>query len=282
MTYSNDDKTHWCKLGKGNQKLSHFDDLLAEQYRRVHLGLLSRWIDINSEQKILKTDLFAEALQPSRAFLWDMIAVDANVIGIDISSSLTARAKIEEKVYVAGSTAEYVNCDVRQLPFASDSFDLIVSDSTLDHFTEKEDIFVALAELSRILKPGGNLVITMDNKGNITEPLFRLWIYLGLSDFYIGKTYSIGELKEALRNVGLSVVDTTAIIHNPRFFVRRAVSLLHKGNNTRFNKWIRKVLDIFDSLEKSRFNYLTAQFIAAKAVKAGENIAQSSNDCEVK
>ena len=93
MTDSNYDKTHWGKLGKGNQKLSHFDDLLAEQYRRVHLGLLSRWIDINNEQRILKTDLFAEALQPYRAFLWDMIAVDANVIGIDISSSLTARAK---------------------------------------------------------------------------------------------------------------------------------------------------------------------------------------------
>jgi SAM-dependent methyltransferase len=270
MTDKNHDRPYWGKFGKADLKLSDFDDLLAEQYRRVHLDLLTRWVGINNNQRLLKTDLFAEALQPSRAFLWDVIKANTNVVGIDISFSLAARAKIEAAAHAPNSSAECINCDVRHLPFASNSFDLIVSDSTLDHFMEKEDIIVALAELSRVLKPGGNLVITMDNKNNLTEPLFRLWIYLGLSDFFIGKTYSIRELKEALTNVGLSVVDTTAIIHNPRLFVRRTITLLHKGNNTRFNKWLRKGLDILDGLEKSRFKYLTAQFIAAKSVKPTE------------
>jgi SAM-dependent methyltransferase len=156
------------------------------------------------------------------------------------------------------------------LPFADDSFDLIISDSTLDHFQDKNEIATALAELSRILKPGGTLVITMDNKTNLTEPLFRLWVFLGLSYFFIGKTYSIKELKQALASVGLLVTDTTAIIHNPRFFARRIIALLHKGNPTRFNRGIRRGLNILDSLEKRKTKYLTAQFIAARAVKPSE------------
>ena len=208
-------------MGKDVSKCSHFDELLAEQYRRVHLNLLNRWGGIDGAWRILKTDLFAEAVQPYRAFFWDLLKANTSVVGIDISPSLTSGARSEEAARSPGASAEYASCDVRHLPFASNSFDLIVSDSTLDHFSDEEDIMTALLELSRVLKPGGNLVITMDNKGNITEPLFRLWIYLGLSDFYIGKTYSNRELREALTAAGLSVVDTTAIIHNPRFFTRR-------------------------------------------------------------
>ena len=258
---------YWDEIAENVAKRYEFDELLAEQYRRVHLNLISRWADFKTNPRILKTDLFAEALQPSRAFLWEMLKSNDDIVGIDISAEIASRAKNSATKYAPSSSARYVNCDVRHLPFVSNSFDLIVSDSTLDHFPHENEIITALSELSRVLKPGGILVITMDNKGNLTEPLFRLWSTLGLSYFFIGQTYSIKELKRALARVGLRVTDTTAIIHNPRFFTRKVIALLHKGNPARFNRGIRRGLDILDSLESKGTKYLTAQFIAARAVK---------------
>ncbi|MEE9399120.1 MAG: class I SAM-dependent methyltransferase, partial [Dehalococcoidales bacterium] len=242
MTGKNYEAKYWDKVTKKAADGRDFDELLAEQYRRVHLNLLARWADVTTSQIILKTDLFAEALSPSRAFLWDMLKTHSNVIGIDVSGEITSWARTRAAQYAPNSSAKYINCDVRQLPFASNSFALIVSDSTLDHFRHKNEIITALSELSRVLKPGGTLIITMDNKDNLTEPLFRLWIYVGLSPIFRGKTYSIKELKQALAGVGLCVMDSTAIIHNPRFFARRTITFLRKVEPTRFNHWIRRGL----------------------------------------
>ncbi len=56
--------------------------------------------------------------------------------------------------------------DIRNSPFKTESFDQIISNSTLDHFTNKNDIIVSLKELRRMLKPEGVLIITLDNPSN--------------------------------------------------------------------------------------------------------------------
>jgi len=56
--------------------------------------------------------------------------------------------------------------DVRQLDFGDNSIELIISNSTLDHFQQAEDIDRSLAELARVLVPGGLLLVTMDNPLN--------------------------------------------------------------------------------------------------------------------
>jgi SAM-dependent methyltransferase len=267
MPEENSESKYWDQAVKEAASGPAFDPFLAEQYRRTHLNLLDRWADITDSKRILKTDLFAEALEPSRAFLWDLLKANGRVIGIDISAEATTRAKAEAVYHAPRSPLQCVSCDVRQLPFASDTFDLIVSDSTLDHFHHKHEIAIALSELSRVLSPGGTLIITMDNKGNFTEPLFRLWLSLRLHPFFIGKTYSVGELKQALANAGLAVVETTAIIHNPRFFARRMVPIIRKAVPVRFDRSIKRCLAFLDSLENRKTKYLTGQFIAAKAVK---------------
>ena len=267
MTSRNDEPKYWGHLAEKMANGQQFDEALAEQYQRIHLDLITKWTDTTNSQTILKTDLFAEALCPSRAFLWDLLKRKSNITGIDISANIPSRARTNAAHYAAGSSAEYMICDVRQLPFADTSFDLIVSDSTLDHFGNKADIATALSELSRTLKPGGTLIITMDNKGNLTEPLFWLWIHLGLAPFFIGKTYSIRELKQALAKTGLCVKDNTAIIHNPRLVTKIIIALLRRIAPTRSTLWIRRLLNLLDSLENRKIKYLTAQFIAAKAVK---------------
>ncbi len=71
----------------------------------------------------------------------------------------------------------YLFEDIRKLPFADNSFDVIVCISTLEHVgmdntevytsdsrykeNKVEDYLVAATELKRVLKPGGNLFITV-------------------------------------------------------------------------------------------------------------------------
>lgn len=52
--------------------------------------------------------------------------------------------------------AEYL-VDVHRLPFASDSFDMILTTATLEHFYNP---FIAFNEMSRVLKPQGRLIAT--------------------------------------------------------------------------------------------------------------------------
>jgi SAM-dependent methyltransferase len=269
MNSKNYSVRYWDQVAQKMASGQAFDELLAEQYRRIHLNLLTRWANVTIGQTILKTDLFAEALCPSRAFLWDILKTNADVIGIDVSAEITSQSKTRAAQYTPNS-GEYINCDIRQLPFANNSFDLIVSDSSLDHFHHINEIATALSELGRVLKPDGTLIVTMDNKDNLTEPFFRLWISCGLAPFFIGKTYSITELKEALAKAGLRVVDSTAIIHNPRFFTKELVTFLRKIGSKRFDPWIRRGLTFLDGLENWKTRYLTAQFIAVKAVKPSE------------
>jgi ubiquinone/menaquinone biosynthesis C-methylase UbiE len=264
------DSKYWDITAKNTPVGQDFDELMAKQYREVHFNLFSKWVNFDKGGKILKTDLFAEARCPGRAFFWEISKYNCELIGIDISYEICAGARQTSETRNSTQPPVFLACDIRSLPFSNNSFDIVVSDSTLDHYNNISDIEIALREIARVLKPGGTLLITMDNKCNFTEPLFRLWILLGLSPFFIGKTYSIKELKKALYMVGLKVEDNTAIIHNPRFFTKLIVKILRICFPQRSNQNIKNMLDYFDSLEKRRTKYLTAQFIAAKAIKPTE------------
>jgi ubiquinone/menaquinone biosynthesis C-methylase UbiE len=242
------------------------DKLLGEHRRKAHLELMARWADVSSVQRILKTDLFEEAFGTDQ-LLFDLARVSSNVIGMDISRKIARRAKRAGKKYgVEGG--EYLCCDVRRLPFRDNSIDLVVSTSTLDHFHEEAEIVTSLKELYRVISVGGTLIITLDNKDKLGEPLRRLWMLLGLAPFFIGKTYSIKELESVLKGVGFRVEAATAIIHQPMFFLKLFVRCLHGLSAGRFDPLIKKLLASQDNLEKKRTKYLTGLYVAVKAVKA--------------
>jgi SAM-dependent methyltransferase len=244
-----------------------FDILLANQYRSAHLNLINGWIDLSKKTSVLKTDLFAEAMCPTRSFFWGLLKLNPEITGMDISPEICLKAKQMSLTNCAAARPEFSACDLRYLPFENSSFDVVISDSTLDHYRDKKEIKAALKELVRVLKPGGALIVTMDNKTNITEPLFRLWIAVGLSPFYIGKTYSMKELKKAVEQLGLNIDDSQTLLHNPRFFTKLIISILRRAAPGKCEKWTIRLLNYFDSLGSKNTRFLTAQFIAVKAVK---------------
>jgi SAM-dependent methyltransferase len=243
----------------------YMDPLLDEQFRRVHLDLIRRWAPQLEQPRILKTDVFAEATCPPRAFSWDIGSTN-RLVSVDISPSLVMQARENARALGYGNSA-YTAGDARALPFADGSFDVVVSDSTLDHFHDKDDIRLGLAELARVLRPGGVLIVTLDNPWNLSEPLFRLWIALHMSPFFIGKTLSARSLRRALTELDLDVTYATAILHNTRLFAKAGIRLLRMLKPPGYERVAARLLRMGDTMEHAGTRYLTGQFVAVRAVK---------------
>lgn len=260
---------YWDEFAKRWSKNSCSDKLWAEHKIKTYLNLLARWAEVTYSQRILKTDLFAEASDFGQ-FLFELAKDNGNIVGIDISNEIVKQAKRSaERNSVAG---EYICCDVRQLPLRSESIDLIISDSTLDHFPDRRDIIAALQELRRVLRVGGTLILTIDNKANLTYPPYifiRVWMLLRLAPYFIGKTLSPNELRRALEEIGFRVEESTAILHypHPAALVPLIERFLHWLGKGKLDSAFRKSLTFLDKLEGKRTKYLTGRYIAAKAVK---------------
>lgn len=113
--------------------------------------------------------------------------------------------------------------DATTLPFRDDTFDCVLTSEVLEHVQRDTD---ALAELVRVLKPGGAFAATVP----AWLPEKINW---ALSDEYHAphvpgghvRIYSATELKAKLRAAGLTVTSShrTHALHSPYWWLRCAV-----------------------------------------------------------
>ena len=89
----------------------------------------------------------------------------ATVTGIDISAEAVHHASDKYKDI---TNLSYVEASIAELPFADHSFDVIISFETIEHVTEDlQNAF--LAEIQRVLRPDGILVMSSPDKRTYSE-----------------------------------------------------------------------------------------------------------------
>ncbi|MCL4487840.1 MAG: class I SAM-dependent methyltransferase [Chloroflexi bacterium] len=254
------DVPNWGEdLTRLKERGHYLDPFLAGLKKGAYVTLIERWGGAPRSGLTLKTDLFEEAAGGD-AFL-HTVAEIKRAVGMDLSPAIALGAKEREP------RGLYLAADARTLPFASDSFALIISPSTLDHFVDPDDLGRSLQELARVLAPEGRLIITLDNRQNVADSLLRLANRLGWLPFYVGHSLTIRELRAALEAVGLEVTDTTAILHNPRLFAVAAKMLVNKIGWRPLIACVERALVAAQRLGKTPLRYRTGSFIAARADK---------------
>ncbi|MFA5907251.1 MAG: class I SAM-dependent methyltransferase [Vicinamibacterales bacterium] len=161
---------------------------------------------------ILKTDLWDEA-RNTRILVWAH-ARGARAFGVDISRPTLMMA---QDAFAAAGFADGLSSavgDVRDLPFADGSFDAVYSMGTIEHFAETER---AVAEMTRVLKPGGRAIIGVPNRLDpFLRPLLATVMQaVGIYGYGYEKSYTRRALRQMLERAGLEVVAETAILFIP-------------------------------------------------------------------
>jgi SAM-dependent methyltransferase len=230
----------------------------------VHKDLVARWGPVGQIETLLKTDLFDEAVGDG---LLPQLASQADrVFYIDTSFEVHQMARCRYP------GLHSIVADVRRLPFAQDTFHGIVSNSTLDHFQSRDDLLVSLKELSQVLCPGGQMILTLDNLSNPIILLrnwlpFRLLKRLKIVPYYVGVTLGPHQLEHLLKENGFKVLEVDAIMHCPRMPAIMAARWLEKHTTLRAQRFFLRLLMAFEALSRLPTRFLTGYFIAIKAMR---------------
>ena len=122
-----------------------------------------------------------------------------------------------------------IECDALKLPFADDSFDALLSVCAIEHF---DDGGTALAEMSRILKPGGELFMSADVLSRSHDwPKLRA---AHCAKYHVQHTYTHESLSDLLIERGMELEDYSYQFRG-RATERLYLSLSAYGGKVGFN-----------------------------------------------
>jgi len=128
----------------------------------------------------------------------------AQVIATDLSAVAVERARAR------GIDARQFEIDGHSLPFSAGEFDVVISDSQLEHRFDYEH---ALHEMIRVLRPGGRLILLLPNTAHWR---MRYWLLRGRFP-YVPNTptdplhlrfFTLPDMRDLLAGHGVVVEDT--------------------------------------------------------------------------
>lgn len=247
----------WEAVAARGDSSWYLDPLVAQQKRLTHLRLLRDWSAGAPPGPILKTDLFEEANGQDE--LLSGFPPEATIIGMDVAPTTVVSARRRS----TRASVFFVVTDSRRIGLASGSVGVVFSNSTLDHFETRDEIEASIRELVRVLRPGGRLIVTLDNPKNPLYGLLRWVCRRGWAPFVVGQTASLDELTALMRSAGLEVTDTAFFIHNPRLVSTAMFIVLRRLLGRRADGPVRTLLGLFAALDRLPTRGHTACFVGA-------------------
>ena len=212
----------------GNYDL--MNDLMSAGLHRVWKAFAVTLSGIRAGDRVL--DVAAGSGDLSRAFA-RRVGLAGQVWATDINGSMLAVGR--DRLLDDGLLCPAVQCDAEKLPFPNGYFDCVSVAFGLRNMTRKEN---ALAEMTRVLRPGGRLLVLEFSK--VWKPLekaydlysFRVLPWLGEKIAKDGDAYRYlaesirmhpgqGELKHLMERAGLERVEY--------FNLAAGIVALHRG-----------------------------------------------------
>jgi SAM-dependent methyltransferase len=182
----------------------------TQYYRRCEIALFQRHFGDLRGKRVLKLDLWNEAIN-TRILHW-VREQGAEAFGIDISAVVASRARKNAR-HAAGEL-HLAQCDIRELPFLSGTFDFVYTMGTIEHIDEYQQ---AVGEVHRVLKPGGKAIVGVPHKWNVfLRPLLvALLDRFGKYAYSPELSFSSRELRDVVNRSGLKACQRTGILSIP-------------------------------------------------------------------
>jgi ubiquinone/menaquinone biosynthesis C-methylase UbiE len=180
-------------------QLAEIYDIRWRKYIVNTLTFLHNWEQINPEAKVL--DVACGTGEFERLLL------DKNptqkITGIDISENMLSVAQEKYKTY---PNVKFHKASVHSLPFDNHCFDVVLSANAFHYFDEPQ---IALAEMTRVLKPNGKIVILDWNKDYLVCKILD-WV-LRIFDPAHQQCYTQKELHQLLVSADLEICRATKV-----------------------------------------------------------------------
>jgi len=169
------------------------------------------------------------------------------VTGCDISAGAITRARRE--CASAGVPAALAVADMRNLPLRGSCVDAVVcADNALPHLLADDDVLAALAQMTRVLRPGGTVIVTTRDYDRIlvdppasTPPQvftsgqerfisFQLWAWREQADVYDLEHFQVHEGADGTRTIERRTASYRA-------YTRAALTALARAAGLRDVRW---------------------------------------------
>ena len=179
-----------------------------------------------------------------------------NVIGIDDSKEMiTEGKKLGINKIIKEDIMQYLN----QKP--SDSFDVITAIDIIEHF-EKQNLFLLIEEIHRVLKPNGRLI---SHQPNADSPFVNSILY---GDYTHEQAFTKQSMSQIILSNGFESIDSyevKPIIHGLKSFFRYLIWVL----------FIKNILLIFNLVETGSFSFksiLSRNFVTVSLKKKNKKL----------
>jgi len=235
------------------QSIYDRQDFLGVCYRRRMYQVLS-WLDnldLYKDSKILDAGCGAGRIAK------EIANRRYDVIAMDYSHNMVKEAKaicsVNEELDI-----KFLQGDIESLPYKDSVFDMVLCLGVITYLKSEQK---ALREMSRILKPGGTLILSILNKVSLARCLdISVFVKRRLRDI-VGnatvpwkkraeikksscriKSYFIPSLRNSLRIAGFTELDFTAIRYGPLTFLGR--NIFPEGININITTFLEKFSNV--------------------------------------
>lgn len=172
-------------------RLAETYDTRWQRYIDASARLALEALDLDGHERIL--DLACGTGQLERRLLdrWPRL----QITGVDLSPNMLRGAMAK------GLSAHWLAAEAAALPLADAQFDALICLSAFHYFRRPK---AALAEMRRVLRPGGRLIVVDWCDDYLTCKLCSAWLRLTDRAFY--KTYSLAACQAELQRADFEIV----------------------------------------------------------------------------
>ena len=230
-------RSFWSQVGRDFPSLKGAAS--TDYYFEGERLLLSRFFPRLAGRTLFKTDLWDEA-KGTEILRW-AAEQGARPVGIDIAHATVAGARS----LLAPYRPAFALADLRSLPLRSESIDLVYSMGTIEHF---EDYETAVAEIFRVMKPGGHAIVGVPNKLDpfLRPVLVQALRLFGAYPYGLEKSFTPAELRRLLESVGFQAKALSGVLFMPGWL--RMVDLVLHARGSRLERATRMLVRPFEAL----------------------------------